>query len=148
MKKLSVVLIWILILGCEDSTDVNKALLKETPVIVDGDWTIGKVYQNEVDITDNFDFSSFSLTLNYSGENPTTFSISSTNKIPFVTAQTEGNWAFDNIIYPSKMHFIQGDTATGIIAESLFSEDNSKIVVEFSMGCEDNIYAYHMIKSE
>jgi hypothetical protein len=148
MMKLIIPLITLaVIMVCEDDP-INPELLEENPINLSGNWTLEKVYQNEIDITAEFDFNSFNLALNYSGEFPSTFSVTANHSIPFVTQMTDGNWTFDNPVYPSRILFIQGDTVSSIIAEPLLPKENSQLKMEFDLSCDENIYVYHFSKNE
>ncbi|HHP7242948.1 MAG TPA: DUF5004 domain-containing protein, partial [Cyclobacteriaceae bacterium] len=127
MKKLSILFIAFLGLACDDDT-INETLLEETPIRVEGTWAIEKVYQNEVDITDRMNFSTFSITLDYNGELPSSYNITSDDQVPFITGNARGSWAFNNVVFPTRMHFINEDTLTSEFAEPLFPEDNTKIM--------------------
>ena len=140
VRSLSLLLL-IGILGCSEE-QVSE------PINISGNWSVIKAYQNEVDITYNFDFSSFNLALNYNETTPSTYSIASDRKIPFITKQTEGNWALDDTLNPSEIRFDQGGiTLAGKFAEPLFSTGNTTIVIEFSLGCSEITYTYHLVKN-
>ncbi len=148
MKKIITLLLITILLGCEEEIKVNKSLLTDNPIDISGSWTIESVFQNEMDITLNYDFSSFRLDLNYNGETPSTYAITSDGSVPFATVVEDGSWAFDNLLYPLNIHFIQGDTMTVELGEALYSTGNTTVVLEFNLGCSENVYAYHLTKNE
>ncbi len=129
------------LLACDDEP-VNEALLMQNPIIVDGDWALNKVYQNELDITDRIGLNTFMLTLNYDGDQPSTFSITTDKRYPFIMGETSGAWTFDNNSFPNAMHFVTGDTATTELATPLFPENNSSLRLAFNLGCSDNNYVF------
>ena len=148
MKKLLSISLLLLFLACDEDPEVNKDLLVEIPVDISGTWELDRVYQNEIDITENYDFGSFSLVLNYNGDTPSNYTINASRAIPFITEQSTGSWQFDNRIYPQKIHFIQGDTATSSLSQVLYPRNNTDLVLGFGLGCAANIYEYHLVKNE
>ena len=129
------------LLSCEEPF-VNDGLLLQNSIIVDGDWDLHKVYQNEVDITDKINLNSFVLTLNYEGEQPSTYSITSDRRFPFFTGDISGQWSFDDGIFPSEMYFITDDTASAELASPLQPENNSSLELSFNLGCSENNYVF------
>jgi hypothetical protein len=133
------------LLACEDQP-VNESLLLTEPIVVEGDWTLDKVYQNEIDITQEININSFVLTLNYDGNEPTTYEINVDKNYPFVVPESSGDWTFDNLVFPSAMHFIHSDTTITNISTPLYPLNNSVLSLTFSLGCDENVYIYEFKK--
>lgn len=152
MKKLVYMIsaVMLIIAGC-DNIKIPGDAITDYPIIIGGTWKIGKVLQNNVDITSSYDFSSFLLTLNYTGETPSTFAISD-NKTPFASINppvnnfTQGTWEFDNPIYPSEIHLKSASSAI-IKIQPVFAKNNTHLDIEFQMDCSNNKYVYQLIKN-
>jgi len=110
--------------GCkpENYKPLGKAA---TPVAsLAGTWKITSVTQKDedaankgfpyqqVDLTNVFPYTDFSLTLNMNGSTPTTFT-TSPGSSPRIISLASGNWAVDDSAYPKVLTLTSGtDTAT------------------------------------
>ena len=135
--------------GCEEKT--YDAYTNDVTIDISGTWSISKVLQNDVDITTYFDFSSFGLTFNYESDTPSTFALTGDN-IPFATLNTpvfsftQGKWEFDNAMYPSEIS-LKGTTDVKMkLVEPLTAAGNTRLVLEFNLGCGANEYVYELQK--
>ena len=142
--------LWILIMlfgGCREEFPVNKDLLTTVEISIEGTWTASRVWQNDVELT-GYDFSEMSLTLQYSGGNPSSYSVNSNNMIPFAHSSMSGTWGVDDQVYPKYVYFISGDTVITELAKPLFSHSNTSLSIEFSLGCDENTYVFEFQKNE
>lgn len=135
----------IIFLSCVDEP-INEALLQKEPIVVDGEWVLNKVYQNQEDITDLLNINTFSLSLNYSGDQPTSYSINADKRYPFLFLENEGVWTFDNTTFPTAIHFVSGDTVTTLLNRPLYPENNNSMSLLINLGCSDNEYIYEFRK--
>ena len=144
MKKiLAICCLFLLITNCEEDVTLNPDGFTEFNVKIPGTWTVNKATQNGNDITEKLAFETFSLILNYEGDQPSTFSIPSFN-VPFGTDFTAGTWNFDDITYPTKIIFKSstGTTAAVDFAQLPIATGTNKINLKFTLGCEANTYIY------
>ncbi|MFT5640766.1 MAG: hypothetical protein ACI9A7_000864 [Cyclobacteriaceae bacterium] len=148
MRKLFFAFLAFCVISACDEEPTNDSLLLEKTIDLSGNWNISNVYQNGVEITDSFDFSTFKLRLNYQNEAPSSFSITSEVETPFVSPVNAGNWTFDNAVYPSKIFFADGATTyISDFAEPLSPSVNDSFSILFSLGCAENEYVYHLSKN-
>ncbi|MDN3493539.1 DUF5004 domain-containing protein [Winogradskyella bathintestinalis] len=149
MKKiLAIYCLVLLVSNCTEDATINADGFKEFPVNINGNWTIDRATQNGNDISEKLDFETFTLNLDYNGDQPTTFSIPVFN-IPFGTESLSGTWKFDDITYPTKLIFTGNDgnsSAINLVTVPLTSEVNN-FSLEFSSGCDSNIYVYSFKKN-
>lgn len=132
-------------LSCEDEP-VNEALLQQEPIVVEGEWMLDKVYQNQVDITGLLNINTFTLSLNYNGDQPTAYSINADKRYPFLFLENSGAWTFDNNTFPTAIHFVSGDTITAAFNRPLYPENNDALSLLINLGCSDNEYIYEFRK--
>lgn len=135
----------VLFTGCEEEP-VNQELLQQNPINVEGEWVLDKVYQNQVDITDILDINNFTLSLNYSGDQPTSYSINTDKRYPFLYLENNGSWTFDNTTFPTAIHFVSNDTITSVLNSPLYPDNNTTLILEINLGCSDNEYIYEFRK--
>lgn len=105
----------------------NKVLPK-----LSGTWNLSRVIQidNDAerkgfpafaqtqDVTSDFPFSEFSITLNVDAAgNPTTYTITTGNSPNIIGDVTSGTWAADNVDFPSKILFSEVSIELGSFAE-------------------------------
>lgn len=129
-----------------DEEPVNERLLAQEPITVSGDWVLTNIYQNEVEVTNDLGLNSFVLTLNYNGEQPTTYSITMDKRYPFFMSDLSGEWALDNGVFPNAIHFFQNDTITTRLNQPLYPENNTMLSLVFNLGCVNNEYVYEFRK--
>jgi hypothetical protein len=134
-------------ISCDEKWPVNEELLNSASTDISGSWSISKVQQNEIDISDNYDFNSFAIALNYVNGLPADFSIITEAPVPFPTSHSTGSWHFDNELYPSKIYFVNGDTAISIVDQPLLTTGNEELHLEFNLGCSDVSYVYYFTKN-
>ena len=145
ISYLSALLMFFCLLACEEEP-VNERLLQQKPIVVSGDWVLDKIYQNNLDITNSVELGTFVLTLNYNGDQPTTYLLNMDKRYPFVVEERSGQWTFDNLNYPNVIHFIPNDTLTTKLNEPLYSENNTILSITFNMGCNKTEYVYQFRK--
>ena len=141
--KLIPILLIALFMSCEDKPELNPEGFTEFGVDISGSWKINQVLQNDIDITNFFDFQSFSLQMNYENGQPSTFSLSDFSG-PFSLKQNNGTWSFDDPIYPQKINFSDGtilDIKGGVLSKG------NQMTIETSLGCSSNTYTYLLTKS-
>lgn len=85
--------------------------------------------------------------MNYANGLPSDFSINSDAPVPFPAVQSTGSWHFDDELYPSKIYFVYGDTATSTVDQPLLTTGNDELHLEFNLGCNDVSYIYHFTKN-
>ena len=149
MNKIKIISILSILffVSCDEKWPVNEELLNSASTDISGSWSISKVEQNDIDISDNYDFNSFEIYLNYVNGMPSDFTINSEISIPFPTAHNTGSWHFDNELYPSKIYFVNGDTAVSEMDQPLFVIRNEELHMAFNLGCSDVSYVYYLTKS-
>lgn len=144
MKKiLAMCCLILLVTNCEEDVTLNPDGFTEFPVNINGSWTIEKATQNGIDITDKLDFETFTLNLNYDGDQPTTFSIPTFN-VPFGIDFSSGTWMFDDITYPTKLIFTStnGTSSTVDLSTIPLVSGINTLNLSFDLGCDSNIYVY------
>jgi hypothetical protein len=145
MRKILVICcLFLLVTNCEEDVTLNPEGFKELPVNINGNWTIDKATQNGTDITDKLDFETFTINLNYDGDQPTTFSIPVFN-VPFGIDFSTGSWVFDDITYPTKLIFTSsnGNTTTVDLDTIPLVSGVDNFNLTFNTGCDSNIYVYN-----
>ena len=147
IKKIIVAFIILCLFKCDEKWPMNDELLSSASPDISGSWLISKVEQNNIDISNNYDFNSFEIVLNYANGLPSDFSINSDAPVPFPAVQNTGSWHFDNELYPSKIYFVYGDTATSTVDQPLLTTGNDELHLEFNLGCNDVSYIYHFTKN-
>ena len=154
MKKIlyTASVLLLLIAGCDRPLDIVSDAMTIYPVELAGSWSINSVMMNDVDITDKYDFSTFALTLDYSGTNPSTFSLADDNT-PFASINapddyfTSGNWMFDNQTFPTEIHLVSAASDTVTVAIEPLAPKDVSLTMEFRMDCSDNKYVYQLTKN-
>jgi len=141
--KLIPILFIFLFLGCEDEPDLNPDGFQEFGVNIDGEWKVIQVLQNDKDITNLFDFQTFSLHMNYDNGQPSNFSYPDLSA-PFSLKENSGTWSFDDPTYPKKINFSDGTILD--IKGALLSNGNT-MTITTSLGCTSNTYTYLLTKS-
>lgn len=129
-------------ISCDEEASVNPDGLTEFNVDINGNWKIGKITQNGVDITQSLDYESFSLELKNDGISPPSFKLDS--KFPFVTKNLEGSWSFNDPTYPTLIEFSDGTSS--LIEKPLLSSGNIELFLNFRLGCSNTNYQYKLIK--
>ena len=119
----------------EDATDPYN--VSEAVKDLSGKWLLKKVTRNNVEITNEMDFSQFTLNLNVDG----TYSIS--NYLPFVVQDT-GSWTTDNPAFPFLLSFKQNNTAKSVDVQLHYPIINGAraLSITLSPGCYSNTYTY------
>ncbi len=142
-----VVLILVLSLtNCADDENINPSGLVEQNADISGDWRLANVTQNNVDITDQFDFKSLSLSFTYSSDKPATFNKTGSNSIPFAFSMVDGAFTFDDLKYPTKLIFSGSQDVSVKLGLPLVSNGND-LKLEMSLGCSNNTYVYWFKKT-
>lgn len=89
---------------------------------IEGTWVATEVIQvdetalsqgglyTEMDLTDVFNFSNYTITFNTVAGQPSTFTVSPGGAPSFI--DTEGSWAFDDAQYPTSVYFTLPDSST------------------------------------
>ena len=145
--KIIIIFSVLFFIRCDDKWPVNEEVFNNSTPDISGSWSISKVEQNDIDISGNYDFNSFEILLNYTNGIPSDFSINSEIPIPFPTAHNTGSWHFDNELYPSKIYFVNGDTAVSEMDQPLFAIGNEELHMAFNLGCSDVSYVYYLTKN-
>lgn len=149
MKKLlTICCLFLLVSNCTEDTSLNADGFKEFPININGSWTIDTAMQNGNDITEKLDFGSFTVNLNYEGDQPTTFTIPAFN-VPFGAQFFSGTWMFDDITYPTKIIFTSDDGSSNAVdlATIPLNSGMNNFSLEFSSGCDSNTYVYSFKKN-
>ena len=154
MKKIlyTASVLLLLITGCDRPLDIVSDAMTIYPIDLAGSWGISSVMQNDVDITDKFDFSTFDLTLDYSGTSPTTFTLADDN-VPFACINapddyfTTGNWAFNDQTFATVIHLLNAASDTVTVAIEPLAPKDVSLTMEFRMDCSDNKYVYQLTKN-
>jgi len=129
-------------ISCDEEASVNPDGLTELNADINGNWKIGNITQNGVDITQSLDYESFSLELKNDGTSPPSFKLDS--KFPFVTKSLEGSWSFNDPTYPTLIEFSDGTSA--FVGRPLLSSGNTELFLNFRLGCSNTNYQYKLIK--
>ncbi|AUP80639.1 DUF5004 domain-containing protein [Flavivirga eckloniae] len=133
-------------IGCEDDDNINPSGLIENTVDISGNWQVASVTQNNIDITNQFDFQSLGLTFKNSGDTPSTFTKTGTSNIPFPFSMTDGAFSFDDLVYPTKLNFSGSEDITMELAELPLVSKGKDFKLRVTLGCSDNIYVYSFKK--
>jgi len=133
-----------LMLSCEEEISIPEGALEEQIVILDGTWAINKVIRNGVDITAQFDFSGFSLTLNGSGAESSPYQIDNAG-VPFPIL-SDGTWAYDDAVYPTSLTMTSGQDQATIFFNMPPVSTGSELKLDLLLGCSDNVYIYQFNK--
>ena len=149
-KALLIVPLWALValtvclFSCNDEVNIPDGAFDEKVMDLSGLWTIGAVSLNEQDITERLNFNDLTLKLEMNAEGPTSYEVDN-GGAPFVVIKN-GTWQFNDKVYPKSIVFTSpsGDEAVSFTSPPV-SRDNS-FTIEFSLGCEDNLYVYQMIR--
>lgn len=134
----SILLLIVIGASCDNDPDPAAEPVKD----ISGSWKIVRVLRNEVDITNEMDFSKFKL--NFHADNTYSFE----NYLPFIV-KGEGKWELDDPNYPFKLSFsepnsgsVQTDLTYPVIS------GRRQIRLSFSPGCASNRYEYVLEKVE
>ncbi len=141
---LTMVTLAVCLLSCNDEVNIPDGAFDEKIMDLSGLWTVGAVSLNEQDITDRLNFNDLTLKLETNTEGPTTYEVDN-GGAPFIVT-TNGTWQFDDNVYPKSIVFTSenGDDVVRFTIPPI-SRDN-RFTIEFSLGCEDNVYVYQMIR--
>lgn len=139
----------LLLFSCDDEETINPDGFKENTVRIDGGWQLNIVIQNNIDITDRFDFQSTNLVFSYSDEGiPTAFELTSSNETPLPIFAGSGNWAFDDLTYPTELSFTGSNGTTTLLLTGLpLQTGGSNLAFEVDYSCGDNTYVYSFKKN-
>lgn len=135
----------IILIKCDDAVTIPEGAFEEQEVDISGAWTISTVIRNGEDISDKFDFSGFSLSLNMNGEMPTTYEIQN-GGAPFPVISS-GSWSFDDNVYPTLMTLTNTEGASQISFDRAPISGNTTMEIEFQLGCSENSYKYTLSKN-
>ncbi len=149
MKKiLTICFLFILITNCEEDVTLNPDGFTEFPVNIQGSWTVNKATQNGNDITEKLNFETFSINLNYEGNQPSTFTIPTFN-VPFGIDFSSGTWKFNDITYPTALIFTDnnGISSTVEFSQIPVNSGTPNLKLKFKLGCDANTYIYSFNKN-
>ena len=65
IKKIIVAFAILSLFKCDEKWPINEELLSSASPDISGSWSISSVEQNEIDISNNYNFNSFVIVLNY-----------------------------------------------------------------------------------
>lgn len=133
--------------ACEDKeVTIPDGAFDEKIIDLQGTWGISQVIMNNEDITADFDFSQFKMTLNMDGSGPTTFQIDGA-LTPFVVTN-DGNWSYNDPVYPNSISFTTSDGVKTANFNVPPISTNNNFSLAFILGCGDNSYVYHFSKQQ
>jgi hypothetical protein len=136
-------LLGIILLGCEDNIVIPVGALDEQMVDIQGQWQVARVWLNNEDITDRFDFGQIVLTLQMNS-GPTNYEIE-TGDAPFPILDA-GSWSYDDVAYPTVMNLQSGSHQRTLNFTSPPISGDSQLSLTFMLGCPDNVYTYEFRK--
>lgn len=104
---------------------------------ISGVWKLLSVSRNDIDITNEMDFTQFTLNINPDG----TYHID--NYLPFVV-EKDGSWSVDNARYPFHLSFMENGAtdSTTIDINYPITDGRRSMIVSLSPGCGNNTYTY------
>ncbi len=140
--KLGALALLALSLGaCSDFTDDSAKITSEAMKDLSGKWQLSSVIRNEIDITEEMDFSQFCLVLSSDGKY--TFE----NYLPFVVNK-EGTWKVDDPYYPYNLTFTETETNETVTIKINYPiiEGSRRITLTLSPGSVKNSYNYEFCR--
>lgn len=107
-----------------------------------GIWMLQSVTRNDVDITDEMDFSQFALHMNSDG------SYHIENYLPFIV-EKDGHWTTDDPQHPFILSFTEDAASDAVQVEFNYPVSNGErtLSITLSPGCSSNSYTYTMKRS-
>ena len=133
-----------LLSGCKEEVSIPAGAFDENPIDLRGEWQISRVFRNDQDVTQLFDFSGLKLVLQMDENGPTSYTLDH-GGTPFVVLQN-GTWALDDKVYPTAMLFTAGNEEETVLFTSPPISGNPSLSISFSLGCNDNSYTYELVK--
>lgn len=130
--------------SCSQFTDDSSPYDVTEPVKnLSGEWKIQSVLRNGTDITENMDFSPFSVTMNSDG----TYHIE--NYMPFVVRR-DGQWKADDAQYPFRLTFLEtsDNKETTVDITSPIQQGVRMMTIQLSPGCSSNTYTYTLQRKQ
>lgn len=121
----------------------NTTLLSESKKNIAGIWKISSVLRNGVDITNDFDFTGFTINFKDDG------SYAIAKLVPFVVAKN-GSWSLDDPTNPLHISF-HPDGSTDLFVNEFkypIRDGIRTIVLTGSPGCNKNTYQYTLVNGE
>lgn len=130
----------LLFVGCNNDVEVPDGAFDERIVDLTGSWTVSQVQLNGIDITSRLEFSRIDLQLAGGADGPTSYTIEN-DGLPFLVT-TDGDWSYDDNIYPTQVTFTtDGKAKTASFSMPPISGGN-EFTISFALGCADNSYTY------
>lgn len=125
----------------EFSDDAADVVYQESVKDLSGKWQLTSVLRNEVDITDEMDFSQFCLVLSEDGK------YSFENYLPFVVNK-EGTWKIDDPKYPYFLTFTETETNETVTIKINYPiiDGSRRITLTLSPGSVKNSYNYEFCR--
>ncbi|MGI6242232.1 MAG: DUF5004 domain-containing protein [Prevotella sp.] len=133
----------VLMAGCSSfDDDSNPYGTSEALKDLSGIWKLQNVTRNDIDITQEMDFTKFSLNIHPDG----TYHID--NYLPFVV-EKDGTWNTDNEQYPFRLTFTEDGATEGTTIDINYPIVNGSrsLNISLSPGCSSNIYTYTLLRS-
>ncbi len=139
LAKLVVLLLMVLLMNFSCNKESSK-IYPEAVKDIAGTWKIASVTRNGVDITNNYDFSAFTIKFNGDG------SYELSNLIPFVVLKN-GSWQLDDPTHPLHISFTQRGASGVFTNEFNYPVVNGvrRIILTGSPGCSKNTYQYALV---
>lgn len=137
---ISVIMVLFLFAVTNSCQKENTRIIPEAKKDIVGTWKLASVTRNGVDVTNNFDFSTFTLEFKQDG------SYVVGNQAPFIISKN-GTWSFDDATHPLHISFMQTGNPQPFKNEFDYPvvEGVRRIVLTGSPGCSSNKYQYSFI---
>ncbi len=140
IKTFMFVVVGALLFSCSAfNDDTDPYNVTEASKDLSGVWKLKTVTRNNIDITNQMDFTQFTLSLNHDG----TYSIQ--NYIPFIVRE-DGTWGIDNPDYPFLLTFKESSSSEATNVELSYPVVDGKraLSITHSPGCFRNSYTFTM----
>lgn len=123
--------------------DTNPYGVSEAQKNLSGVWKLQNVTRNDVDITQDMDFTQFALHMEDDG----TYHIE--NYLPFVVSQ-DGTWATDDAQFPFRLTFTENGAQQGTQIDINYPIVNGErsLSITLSPGCSSNTYTYTLTRQK
>lgn len=123
------------------SCKTEEIAVEESAKQIHGSWRIAEATRNGTDITDKFDFSTFTITFQEDG----TYQLG--QPLPFIVSRN-GTYTLDDPQYPFQIKFEQeiGDGAVSSDFDYPIVEGKRNLSLTFSSGCASNTYRYTLVR--
>lgn len=143
MSGFAAMLLLIQLASCSQfNDDSNPYDVTEPLKELSGEWKIQSVIRNGTDITQNMDFSQFTLKMNDDG----TYHID--NYLPFVVRH-DGQWKTDDPQYPFRLTFLEtAGSPTTVDINAPIQQGLRVLTIQLSPGCSGNSYTYTLQRKQ